>query len=454
MRVPTQPHDEATAAQADQVGFRASLLDYIADPETDPHAIRYLADGLLVVRDGRIIDHGDYHAVSAAHPDLSIVDHRGKLLMPGFIDAHVHYPQTTMIAAYGKQLLSWLDDYAFPTERRFADRAHADLIARAFVDELLRNGTTTAVVMCTVHDQSVAALAELALAQGLRLILGKVSMNRNVPAVLSDDAATTYDEGKALIARYHGRGRLRYALTPRFAPACCPAQMAALAALHREHPDTYVHSHLAENGQELSWVASLFPERRSYTDVYDHYGLLSDHAIYAHGIHLDSLDLACLAERGTTLAFCPTSNLFLGSGLFPYARAKQAKVPLAIASDVGAGTTFNILQTLAEGYKVLQLQGASLPVHHALHLSTLGGARSLHLDHAIGNFERGKEADFIVLDDGATPLLRLRCAHAQSLEERLFALMMLADDRVIAASYVGGRCLHRRDGATGGSEDG
>lgn len=424
--------------------YRGSLLDYTGDPTADPSAVRFVEDGLLVVNDGRVVDRGDYAALRAAHPDADLVDYRGRVILPGLIDAHVHYPQTTMIASYGEQLLTWLEQYAFPTERRFVDPAFAAEIADFFLAELLRNGTTTAVVLCTVHPQSVDLLAERALRLGLRLVLGKVCMDRNAPEYLRDTAQAAYDDSKALIERWHGTGRLSYALTPRFPPACSDAQMRAVAQLHREHPTTYVHSHLAENKAELAWVAELFPGVRSYTDVYARYDLLTERSIFAHGIHLDDADLASLAAARATIAFCPTSNLFLGSGLFPLARAKRAGVPLAIATDVGAGTSFNLLRTLSEAYKVLQLQGESLSVHAALHLATLGGAQSLGLADAIGSFEPGKEADFIVLDDGATPLLRLRSAHAASLEERLFALMMLADDRVILATYAAGRRVHAR----------
>lgn len=424
--------------------YRASLLDYIGDPSASADAVRYVADGLLVVSGGRVLARGDYEDTRAAHPDAELVDYSGKLILPGLIDAHVHYPQTTMIASYGEQLLTWLDQYAFPTEQRFADRAHADEIATFFLEELLRNGTTTAVVLCTVHPGSVDALAERALQLGLRLVLGKVCMDRNAPDGLRDTAQAAYDDSKALIERWHGQGRLLYALTPRFPPACSDEQLRAVAQLHREHPTTYVHSHLAENKAELAWVAQLYPNERSYTEVYARFDLLTERSIFAHGIHLDDADLARLAATRATIAFSPTSNLFLGSGLFPYGRAKRAGVPIAIATDVGAGTSFSLFRTLSEAYKVLQLQGDSLSIHEALHLATLGAASSLGLGQLIGNLEPGKEADFIVVDDSATPLTRLRSAHARTLEERLFALMMLADDRAIAATYAGGRCVHTR----------
>lgn len=424
--------------------YRASLLDYTGDPAIAAGATRYVGDGLLVVQHGRVVAHGEYAAVRAAHPDAQVVDYSGKLILPGLIDAHVHYPQTTMIASHGAQLLSWLEQYAFPTELSFADRAHADAIAKFFLEELLRNGTTTAVVLCTVHPQSVDALAERALQLGMRLVLGKVCSDRNVPEGLRDGAQAAYDDSKALIERWHGRDRLSYALTPRFAPACTNAQLEAVAQLHREHPTTYVHTHLAENKQELAWVAEIFPSARSYTDAYAAFGLLTERSIFAHGIHLDDADLASLAAARSTIAFCPTSNLFLGSGLFPFARVKRAGVPIAIATDVGAGTSFSVLRTLSEAYKVMQLQGDSLSPHQALHLATLGSAESLGLSAHIGNFEQDKEADFIVLDEAATPLMALRAQYARTLEDRLFALIMLADDRAVAATYVRGTRVSSR----------
>jgi guanine deaminase len=424
--------------------YRADLLDYTGDPAIDAAAVRYVADGLLVVENDRVVAHGEYDAVRAAHPDANVIDHSGKLILPGLIDAHVHYPQTTMIASYGAQLLSWLEQYAFPTELGFADRAHADMIAKFFLEELLRNGTTSAVVLCTAHAQSVDVLAEHAVRLGMRLVLGKVCSDRNVPEGLCDTAQSAYDDSKVLIERWHGRERLSYALTPRFAPACTDAELEAVAQLHREHPTTYVYMHLVENKQELAWVAELYPGARSYTDAYARFGLLTDRSIFAHGIHLDDADLSSLADARSAIAFCPTSNLFLGSGLFPFERVKRAGVRIGIATDVGAGTSFSVLRTLSEAYKVMQLQGDSLSAHQALHLATLGSAESLSLGAHIGNFEPGKEADFIVLDDAATPLTALRSRYARTLEERLFALIMLADDRAVAATYVRGECVHTR----------
>jgi guanine deaminase len=434
------------APESALTGYRARLLDYTGDPTDDPSAIRLVEDGLLVARGEHIVARGDHDTLLPSYPGLEIVDYRGLWLVPGFVDAHVHFPQLTMIAAYGTQLLEWLTNYAFPAERRFADPAYGEQMASVFLKELFRNGTTAALVLGSVHSTSVDSLARSASALRMRLIIGKVLMDRNAPADLLDTAETGYTESLTLIERWHGRGRISYAVTPRFAPCCSPEQLEAAGELLREHPSVYLHTHLAENQSELAWVTSLFPERRNYTDVYDHYGLIGPRSVFAHGIHLSESELTVLSDQGATIAFCPTSNLFLGSGLFPLHRVRAAGVNVAIGTDVGGGTSFSLLRTLSEGYKVLQLQGSSLGVHSALYLATLGGARSLSLAEEIGSLEPGKVADFTVLDGACTPLLTLRSAAAQSAEDALFALLMLADDRAVAATYVAGRVVHERDG--------
>jgi guanine deaminase len=340
------------------------------------------------------------------------------LLTPGFIDAHIHAPQTAMIGAYGEQLLAWLENYTFPMERRFEEPEYARASAEFFLAELLRNGTTSAVVLGTVHPQSVDALGAVVESTGARMILGKVLMDRHAPPELCDSAGAGYDDSRELIERWHGRGRISYAITPRFAPTCSPEQLAAAARLHQEFPSTYVHTHLSESQSEVEWVKTLFPERSSYTDVYDHFGLVGSRSVFAHGIHLSDAELELLAESGSTIAFCPTSNLFLGSGLFPFERVREAGVSIALATDVGAGTSFSMLRTASEAYKVLQLQGFSLSVHCALYLASLGAARALELDEYIGNLEPGKEADFIVLDWNSTPLLALRSREARDFDDR------------------------------------
>ena len=418
---------------------RGEIVHFLADPAADPRALEHFADGVLIVRDGHVAECGPATALLAKLPaGTPLADHRGKLILPGFVDTHVHYPQTDIIASHGEQLLEWLEKYTFPAERRFADPAHAAEVAGFFCDELLRNGTTTAAAFATVHPASVEALFEAAQQRRMRLITGKVLMDRNCPDFLRDTAETGYADSQALIERWHNRDRLLYAITPRFAPTSTPAQMALAGRLFREHPGVFLQSHLAENRAEVAWVAQLHPEARSYLDVYERAGQLGMRALFAHCLWLDDSDRRRMAERGAAMSFCPTSNLFLGSGLFDLARARALGVRVGLGTDVGGGTSLSMLQTLNEAYKVLQLGGQSLSAASGFHLATLGGAHSLYLDDRIGNFAPGKEADFVVLDPRATPLLARRSAACATLEERLFVLMMLGDDRAVAATYVMG----------------
>ena len=366
------------------------------------------------------------------------MDHTGRLILPGFVDCHVHCPQLDIIAADGSRLLEWLERHAYPEEMKFADRAHAAAVAAAFLDELLRRGTTTALVFATVHPQSVDALFEAARARNMRLIAGKVLMDRNCPAALTDDAATGYSDSRRLIERWHGVGRLGYAITPRFAITSSDAQLEAAGRLAAEFPDVWIHTHLAENADEIAEVARLFPERRGYLDVYRHHGLLRERAVFAHCLHLDRPELDALAAGHGAAAFCPTSNLFLGSGLFDLRAATAAGVRVGLATDVGGGTSLSMLTTIGEAYKVLKLRDQPLPAARAVYLATLGAARALGLGDRIGSFEPGKEADFVVLDPAATPLTARRTAGAASIAELIFALAYLGDDRHVAATYVAG----------------
>ncbi|WP_345009970.1 guanine deaminase [Pseudaeromonas paramecii] len=428
MSVTAQPH-----------AYRGSLLHFTDDPTRDPAAQHYLDDGLLIIADGKVVGAKPFAEASAAELALPRTDYRGKLLLPGFIDTHIHFPQTEMVAAYGEQLLEWLNTYTFPTERKFADPDYAARRASFFIDELLRNGTTTALVFATVHPASVDALFAAADAKRMRLIAGKVLMDRNAPDYLTDTAESGYRQSQALIAKWHHHNRLLYAVTPRFAPTSSPDQLAAAGKLFHETPELYLHTHLSENQNEIAWVKSLFPEREGYLDVYDHYGLTGPRAVFAHGIHLEAKEQQTLADSGSAVAFCPTSNLFLGSGLFRLHPLKTAGVRVGLGTDIGAGTSFSLLQTLNEGYKVQQLQGEKLSAAEGLYQATLGGARALYLEDKLGNFLPGKEADFVVLDWAATPLQQLRQENSRDLADRLFALMMLGDERNVAATYVDGR---------------
>jgi len=421
--------------------LRASVLHCLADPgeEASASAWEFFEDGLLLVEDGHIADVGPAEQLSATLPvDADITDYSGKLIVPGFIDCHVHFPQLDIIGSFGAQLLDWLNQYAYPAEEKFADADHAREVAGAFVEQLLQNGTTTALVFGTVHAHSADAIFEAAAARDMRLIAGKVLMDSNCPETLRDDAQTGYAESKALIERWHGKGRLGYAITPRFALTSSPEQLEAAGKLAAEYPDVWIHTHLAENLDEVEEIARLFPDRRSYLDVYDHYNLLRERAVFAHCLHMDYDDRASMSDKGGAAAFCPTSNLFLGSGLFDLSAMREAGVRCGLGTDVGGGTSLSLLATASEAYKVLHLQEHALPATRALYLATLGAAEALYLDDKIGNFEQGKEADFVVLDFEGSPLTARRTSAARDIEEKLFALMTLADDRNIAATWVNG----------------
>ncbi|HAT29396.1 MAG TPA: guanine deaminase [Janthinobacterium sp.] len=426
--------------------YRASLLHFHADPAFHEHAHAWHEDGLLIVADGKIVAAGDYARLRASlSPDTVVHDYSGKIIMPGFIDTHVHFPQTDMIASPAPGLLPWLETYTFPTERQFSDPLHARQVADFFLDELLRCGTTTAMVYCTVHPESVDAFFSASEERQLRMVAGKVMMDRNCPEFLRDTAESGARETEDLIKRWHKRGRALYAITPRFAPTSTEAQLQLAGELARAYPDTYLQTHVSENEDECAWVKSLFPNSRSYLDVYDRYGMLRPRAMFGHCIWLDARDRQRMAETQSAAAVCPTSNLFLGSGLFDFDAADTAGVPLGLATDVGGGTSFSMLQTMNEAYKVARMKGSYLPALRMFYMATLGAARSMQLEGTIGNFAAGAEADFIVLDPRATPLLARRTRRCNGLEELLFALALLGDDRSVAATFAAGRRVHQRD---------
>ena len=427
--------------------YRAALIHSLGDPADVglEASYEYFEDGLLIVTDGKVEAAGPAAQLLADLPAGTPVTHYSDaLLCPGFIDTHIHYPQTGMIASYGEQLLDWLNNYTFPTEQHFKDPAHAGEVAKIFLDELARNGTTTALVFGTVHPESVDAFFTEAQQRNLRMIAGKVMMDRNAPDYLTDTAQSSYEDSKALIERWHGKDRLHYAVTPRFAPTSTPEQLAMAGQLLQEYPDLYMHTHLSENQQEIEWVKELFPEQNGYLDVYDYHQLLGKRSVFAHGVHLCDSECKRLAETDSAIAFCPTSNLFLGSGLFDLPKMEAEKIKVGLGTDVGAGTSFSILQTLNEAYKVMQLQGQKLNPFKSLYLATLGGARALSLDDKVGSFAAGNEADFVVLDYHATPLMKYRMQQANSFEEKLFVIMMLGDDRAVRATYAMGKQIHSR----------
>ncbi|RKR53867.1 guanine deaminase [Yokenella regensburgei] len=427
---------------------RGSFLDVtrtVEHPEEIESALRFTEDGLMLIREGKVEWIGEWETgKEMVPPCVRVRDYRGKLVVPGFVDTHIHYPQSEMVGAYGEQLLEWLNKHTFPTERRYADLEYAREMSSFFLKQLLRNGTTTALVFGTVHPESVDALFEAASHINMRMIAGKVMMDRNAPDYLLDTVESSYQQSKALIERWHNHGRLQYAITPRFAPTSTPEQLAVAHRLREEYPDTWVHTHLCENVDEIAWVKALFPEHDGYLDVYHQFGLTGRKSVFAHCVHLEEKEWDCLRDTRSSIAFCPTSNLYLGSGLFNLQKAWHKKVAVGMGTDIGAGTTFNMLQTLNEAYKVMQLQGARLSAFEAFYLATLGGAHSLDLDHCIGNFNIGKEADFVVLEPTATPLQQLRYDNSVSLIDKLFVMMTLGDDRSIYRTYVDGRLVYER----------
>lgn len=418
---------------------RGELLHCLSNPADKPDAQswEHFADGLLVIENGLVKACGDAQTLlNTLDKDTPVTEHKHGLITPGFVDTHIHFPQCEVITSYGEQLLEWLETYTFPAEMQFGDADYAQKIAQFFLNQLLINGTTTAMVFGTVHPESVDAFFTEAQAQQLRMICGKVMMDRHAPDGLLDTAESSYEDSKALIEKWHNVDRLSYAVTPRFAPTSTEAQLQSAQRLLQEYPDVYMHTHLSENQKECEWVKSLFPERKNYLDVYDYYELLGKRSMFAHGIYLEDSEWQRLAETGAAISHCPRSNLFIGSGLFDMDRANQEQVKVGIGTDVGGGDSFSVLQTINEAYKVQQLQGNKLSAFESLYLATLGGATALDLQDRIGNFAEGKEADFVVLDYHATELIQFKIEQCKTLEERLFSLLMLGDDRCIRDTYI------------------
>ncbi len=422
---------------------RGEILHFLSDPATDgEQAVEHLEDGILLIEDGYIKGLAEAEKIVEQLPaEVELFHHKESILVPGFLDTHIHYPQCEIIAAYGTQLLDWLETHTFPAEHRFSESAYAESVADFFLDELILNGTTTALVFGTVHPQSVDAFFQAAEARNLRMICGKVMMDRNAPDFLQDTPASSYDDSQSLIERWHNKGRLGYAVTPRFAPTSSPQQLEMAAKLLGEHSDVHLHTHLSENTRECEWVAELYPESKNYLDVYDKFGLLGRRSVFAHGIHLSEGEWCRLKQTDSTIAHCPTSNLFIGSGLFTYQNALDHGVKVGLGTDVGGGDSFSILRTINEAYKVQQLNGYNLSAFQSLYLATLGGAKALDLESCIGNFCVGKEADFIVLDYQATPLIEFRMKHCKDVKEKLFVLEMLGDDRAVRETWIMGQRL-------------
>jgi guanine deaminase len=425
--------------------IRGPALTFTGDPFAAgvEATMRHESDAIIGMAGGRITHFGPADAVRAQLPPGTHIKEYGRdaLILPGFIDCHVHYPQTQIIGAGGEQLLDWLDKYTFVAEQEFADVEHARLVAGLFLDECLRNGTTTVATFCTVHAHSVDAFFEAAAARGMRTIAGKCLMDRNAPVKLLDSAQRGYDESKMLIKRWHGKGRASYAITPRFAPSSTPEQMESAGVLWKEHPGTYLQSHVSENRDEVELAHRVYPNRDGYLDIYDHYGQLGPRAIYGHCIWLTEAELHRMHETGTAIAHCPTSNMFLGSGLFDLRKAKQHDRPVRVglATDVGAGTSLSMLKTMGAAYQVAQLGGAQLSAARALYLATRGAAQALYLEDKVGSIAVGMEADLAVLNLKSSPLIEFRMKQVNSLEEALFVQMTMGDERAIGACYVAGR---------------
>ncbi|MFY0617860.1 guanine deaminase [Shimia sp.] len=420
--------------------LRGRVLSFVAEPQgpEDTDSFVYHEDGALLIEAGKIVAMGGYEAVASKADGAEVVDHRPHLLLPGFIDLHLHFPQVQVIASWGAQLLDWLNTYTFPAEVGFADAAHANTMARAFYDQMIGHGTTTAMAYCSVHEASVEAYFGEAARRDMCMIGGKVLMDRNAPDGLLDTAQTGYDASKRLIEKWHGQGRARYAITPRFAITSTPAQLHAAGALVAEHPECFIQTHLSENKAEIAYTLDLYPQARDYLDVYQMAGLVTEKMFLGHAIHLEGREIDALSEMGAHPVFCPTSNLFLGSGLFDHGGLKARGIQSAIATDIGAGTSYSMLQTLNEGYKILQLQGQALHPYQAFHWITRGNAMTLGMQSEIGTLEAGSAADLVVLDARATSAMDLRMDAATTLAQELFVLMMMGDDRAVAQTYVAG----------------
>lgn len=429
--------------------IRAELISFARDPgigdTPEPGSLEHYGDGLLWLKGQHIHAVGHFNELLPSLPENSdVLDYRDKLIMPGFIDTHVHYVQLDIMASYGRQLLDWLNDYTFPEECRFANHEHAEALSNAFLDEMLRAGTTTSQVFGSSHQGSVDAFFTACQKRRLRMLAGKVLMDRNAPEALMD-GTTGIAASERLIEDWHGKQRLGYSVTPRFAPTSTKTQMDAAGALLRNDPSLWLQTHLAENSGELDWVAELFPGCRDYLSVYEEAGLVGPRSTFAHGIHLDNGMRKRLAERGANIAFCPSSNLFLGSGLFDREAANETGMAFTFASDIGAGTDLSGFDTLKSAYQVGQLRGQPLTAWQGFYGLTKGNAKALSLDSHIGQLAPTLEADFVVIDTQATSLLKRRINHCKTLGERLFALMMLADDRAIYETWAGGICQHHRD---------
>ena len=422
-------------------------LRFAADPfEAGTESALHDAKGGILMEGGKIVAVGDGATLRAANPTAEVTDHGDALLMAGFVDAHVHYPQTAIIASWGKRLIDWLNLYTFPEEMRFADPAYAADIAGRYLDLTLAHGTTTVCSYATIHPASVDAIFTAAQARGQRIVAGKTCMDRNAPEGLRDTAQSAYDDSRALLRKWHGVDRLSYAITPRFSPTSSPEQLDALGALWAEHPDCLMQTHLSEQTDEIAWVRDLYPRARDYLDTYEAHGLLGPNGLYGHAIHLEPREKDRLREVDAAVVHCPTSNTFIGSGLFDMAGLVAAGQRLGLATDTGGGSSFSMLRTMAAAYEIGQLRGTPLHAAQLLWLATGGSARALRMGDRIGNLAAGMEADIVVLDLASTPAIAQRSARAGDLWEAVFPTIMMGDDRAVRATYVAGKPVDQRMG--------
>ncbi|MCX7300504.1 MAG: guanine deaminase [Rhodobacterales bacterium] len=419
-------------------------LSFIDDPLTQgwEWSYRHTSRGAVLIDGGRIAAVGEADGLRAAYPDVPVTDYGNALISAGFVDAHMHYPQTAIIASWGKRLIDWLNLYTFPEEMRFGDPDYTAAVAGRALDLALDNGTTTVVSYCTIHPESVEAFFDAAAVRGMAVVGGKTCMDRDTaPAGLRDTAQAAYDQSKTLLEKWHGRGRASYAITPRFSPTSTVGQLEALGALWAEHPECLMQTHLSEQVDEIAWMRSIYPDARDYLDTYERYGLLGGRGLYGHAIHLEPREVDRLAEVGGRLIHCPTSNTFIGSGLFDMTGLARRGIAVGLATDVGGGSSFSMLRTMAAAYEVAQLRGVALHPAQLWWLATEGSARALHMGGQIGHLGAGAAADIAVIDLTSTPVIAQRVARAESLWDALFPTIMLGDDRAIRDVWVGGvRC--------------
>lgn len=431
-------------SSTDKILLTGRVIRFDADPFEAPPADAIRVDEAVLLTGGLIAEIGEAGVLRAAHPDARRVDYGQMIISAGFVDCHNHYAQTGIIASWGKRLIDWLNTYTFPEEMRFGDAAYAAEVADRYLDLMIANGVTSAAAFCTIHPESVDALFAAAEARGMRICAGKVMMDRNAPEGLRDTAQAGYDQSKALIGRWAGRGRLTYAVTPRFAPTSTPDQLAAAGALWAEHPDCVMQTHLSEQHEEIAWMRDLFPDDPDYLAVYERFGLCAPGAIMGHAIHLTDREVAALRETGAAAAHCPTSNAFIGSGMCDVTGLRAAGVPVGLATDVGGGSSFSMLATMRSAYEIGQLRGDALHPAQLWWLATAGSAGALRLGDRIGGLAPGMEADLAILNPDATPVLAQRAARADDVSDILFALLILGDDRAIHQTWVDGKEMKAR----------